>query len=234
MPSTEPMHRALADARGNRRRVARTARPARQPRRPVAARTARVHRPGLRCPAPQTASRRRPAFAAGRLHLPRRARAIPLYVGTSRNLRARVRQYFVASETRSRMGEMIGLAERVDPIECAHALEAQVRELRLIAAYKPRYNRRSKFPERALWLKLTDEAFPRLSIVRAVRDDGASYLGPAALAAPGRDGARRDPRRGATAPVQRPAVVAPRGPRRVRARRHRPMRCAVRGRHSRR
>jgi DNA polymerase III subunit epsilon len=102
----------------------------------------------------------------------------PLYVGTSRNLRSRVRQYFVASETRSRMGEMVGLAERVDPIACAHALEAQVRELRLIAAHKPRYNRRSKYPERSMWLKLTVEAFPRLSIVREVRPDGAAYLGP--------------------------------------------------------
>ena len=108
----------------------------------------------------------------------RDGRGEPLYVGTSKALRTRVRQYFVASETRSRMGEMVGLAERVDGIECAHALEAQVRELRLIAAHKPRYNRRSKFPERAVWLKLTVEAFPRLSIVREVRDDGASYLGP--------------------------------------------------------
>jgi DNA polymerase-3 subunit epsilon len=102
----------------------------------------------------------------------------PLYVGTSRNIRSRVRQYFVSSETRSRMGEMIGLAERVDPIPCAHALEAQVRELRLIGAHKPRYNRRSKFPERSVWLKLTVEPFPRLSVVRERRADGASYLGP--------------------------------------------------------
>jgi DNA polymerase-3 subunit epsilon len=108
----------------------------------------------------------------------RDARGTPLYVGTSRSLRSRVRQYFVSSETRSRMGEMVGLAERVDPIECAHVLEAQVRELRLIAAHKPRYNRRSKFPERAVWLKLTTEAYPRLSIVRAAKEDGATYLGP--------------------------------------------------------
>jgi DNA polymerase-3 subunit epsilon len=53
-----------------------------------------------------------------------------------------------------------------------------VRELRLIAAHKPRYNRRSKYPERSVWLKLTLEAFPRLSIVREVRPDGAAYLGP--------------------------------------------------------
>jgi DNA polymerase-3 subunit epsilon len=108
----------------------------------------------------------------------RDARGAPLYVGTSRNLRARVRQYFVASEMRTRMGEMVAIAERVDPIPCAHALEAQVRELRLIAAHKPRYNRRSKYPERSVWLKLTAEAYPRLSVVRAVREDGSHYLGP--------------------------------------------------------
>jgi DNA polymerase III subunit epsilon len=108
----------------------------------------------------------------------RDAQGHPLYVGTSRNLRARVRQYFVSSETRSRMGEMVGLAERVDPIACAHPLEAQVRELRLIAAHKPRYNRRSKFPERSVWLKLTVEPFPRLSVVRERRADSGSYLGP--------------------------------------------------------
>ena len=34
-----------------------------------------------------------------------------LYIGTSRDLRTRVRSYFTASETRSRMGEMVGLAD---------------------------------------------------------------------------------------------------------------------------
>ncbi|MBA3292987.1 MAG: DEDD exonuclease domain-containing protein [Geodermatophilaceae bacterium] len=102
----------------------------------------------------------------------------PLYIGTSHDLARRVRSYFAASEQRSRMTEMVGLAERVDSIVCAHELEAHVRELRLIAEHKPRYNRRSRFPERVVWLKLTVEAFPRLSLVRRHRLDGASYLGP--------------------------------------------------------
>ncbi len=104
-----------------------------------------------------------------------------LYVGTSQRIRSRVRTYFTASETRTRMAEMVGLAVRVDPIVCASPLEAEVRELRLIAELAPRYNRRSRHPERAVWVKLTAEAFPRLSIVRQVRDDvaeGAAYLGP--------------------------------------------------------
>jgi DNA polymerase-3 subunit epsilon len=101
-----------------------------------------------------------------------------LYVGTSKDLRTRVRSYFTASETRSRMGEMVGIAESVTGIECATALEAEVRELRLIAEHKPKYNRRSRFPERAHWVKLTVEPWPRLSLVRQVLDDGAEYLGP--------------------------------------------------------
>jgi DNA polymerase III subunit epsilon len=174
---TEPVHRALADARATvdvlHGLLDRVGNLGVQSLPELRAFTAQV----------SDAQRRKRHLAD---HLPSRpgvyvfrdARGEPLYVGTSRNLRARVRQYFVASETRSRMGEMVGLAERVDQIECAHPLEAQVRELRLIAAYKPRYNRRSKFPERSMWLKLTDEAFPRLSIVRERRDDGACYLGP--------------------------------------------------------
>ncbi|MBX6388099.1 MAG: DEDD exonuclease domain-containing protein [Frankia sp.] len=101
-----------------------------------------------------------------------------LYVGTSTSVRSRVRTYFTASETRSRMAEMVAAAERVDAIECAHGLEAAVRELRLIAEHKPPYNRKSKFPERTIYLRLTDEPFPRLSQVRQVRADGATYLGP--------------------------------------------------------
>lgn len=101
-----------------------------------------------------------------------------LYVGTSKDLRTRVRSYFTKSETRSRIGEMIAVAHSVEGIVCASALEASVRELRLIAAHKPPYNKRSKYPEKARWLKLTNEPWPRLSLVNAVREDGGDYLGP--------------------------------------------------------
>ena len=109
------------------------------------------------------------------------AKGRPLYVGTSRNIRVRARSYFTASEQRTRMAEMVSVAASIQPIVCQTTLEAQVRELRLIAEHKSRYNRRSTRPERALWVKLTAEPYPRLSIVREVRDDlasGARYAGP--------------------------------------------------------
>jgi DNA polymerase III subunit epsilon len=112
------------------------------------------------------------------VYLFRGPRDEPLYVGTSNDLRSRVRSYFSSSEQRSRITEMVALAQRVDAISCAHDLEAAVRELRLIAEHKPRYNRRSRFPERALWVRLTEEPFPRLSVVRRVRPGAGVFLGP--------------------------------------------------------
>lgn len=101
-----------------------------------------------------------------------------LYIGKSRNIRARVRTYFTAAEKRPRIDEMVRVATGVEAIPCITQLQADVTELRLIGAHAPRYNRRSKFPERTQWIKITDEPFPRLSLVRTVRDDEATYFGP--------------------------------------------------------
>jgi DNA polymerase III subunit epsilon len=100
-----------------------------------------------------------------------------LYVGTSTNIRQRVRSYFTAAEKRRRITEMVRIAHAVTPVVCATPLEAQVRELRLIAEHAPRYNRRSKHPERQTWVRLTDEAYPRLSVVPEVRGD-VPHIGP--------------------------------------------------------
>lgn len=99
-----------------------------------------------------------------------------LYVGTAIDLRRRVSQYFNGSDQRTRMKEMVALATRVEHVECAHALEAGVRELRMLSAHAPPYNRRSKFPQRWWWVVLSDEAFPRFSVVRTPRHDRA--IGP--------------------------------------------------------
>lgn len=102
----------------------------------------------------------------------------PLYIGTSKNIRQRVRSYFTAAEQRRRMSEMITIAHTVRAIECATALEARVRERRLIVEEQPRYNRRSRRASEPSWVKLTTEHAPRLSVVTRVSDDGAAYLGP--------------------------------------------------------
>ncbi|KQU03231.1 hypothetical protein ASG56_16980 [Rhodococcus sp. Leaf7] len=163
--STRPTHRALDDARAT-----------------VDVLHALIERVGNQgvhsyaelvdyLPTVTAAHRAKRTLAAGLPHAPgvylfRGPSDEVLYVGTSRNLHRRVRNYFTGSETRGRMKEMVALATRVDHVECAHAIEAGVHELRLISAHTPPYNRRSKYPRKGWWLTLTSEAFPRLSIVR--------------------------------------------------------------------
>lgn len=97
-----------------------------------------------------------------------RQRTEVLYVGKSRNLKRRVASYFSATEQRRRIHEMVAVATGVKTLVCATDLEAEVRELRMIDGQRPRYNQRSRNQRRLVWLKLTKEAFPRLSAVRKV------------------------------------------------------------------
>ena len=96
---------------GHRRRAARADGAARQPRRAHPRGAADLLLPG-HAP-PSAASGTSPSSC----RTPRAStssattRGRVLYVGTSRDLRTRVRTYFTASETRSRMGEMVGLAD---------------------------------------------------------------------------------------------------------------------------
>jgi DNA polymerase III subunit epsilon len=122
-----------------------------------------------------------------RIHLVRDAPAAPgvyrfldargevLYVGTTGDLRTRLRRYF-GGDRRRRIADLVRETDRVTWTVTPTALEAGVRELREIRTHRPRYNRRSKLPERTVHLKLTSDAFPRLSVVSTVRDDGATYL----------------------------------------------------------
>ncbi|MFZ0015249.1 MAG: DEDD exonuclease domain-containing protein [Acidimicrobiia bacterium] len=101
----------------------------------------------------------------------------PIYVGKATNLRARVRQYFYGDSRRT----IANLMKELDTIEhqvCDTVLEAEVTELRLIHAHRPRYNRKSRPPKTSHFVKVTNEPFPRLSVVRTLKEDALGYLGP--------------------------------------------------------
>lgn len=109
------------------------------------------------------------------------AQGKPLYVGTSQNLRSRVRTYFTAAESRRRVLDMLPRAERISVIETTTATEAAVRELRIIGQEKPPSNRHGLTPEKALWLRLETGA-SGLRAARQARDesDGSAQIGPLA------------------------------------------------------
>ncbi len=102
-----------------------------------------------------------------------------LYVGKSKDLRARVKSYFYG-DARKKIEDLLTEVHAVEGVECRSELEALVVEARRILEHEPKYNRRGKTWRRSAYLKLDPrEAFPRVKVVRDVRaGDGAVYLGP--------------------------------------------------------
>ncbi|MEX1218232.1 MAG: DEDD exonuclease domain-containing protein [Acidimicrobiales bacterium] len=112
------------------------------------------------------------------VYLFKNSRGDVLYVGKATNLRARVRSYF-SGDDRRKIGSLLRETASIDHVVHPHPLSAAVHEIRLIHQYMPGYNRRLKDWSRYVYVKLTlAESFPRLSIVKDVRDDNALYLGP--------------------------------------------------------
>jgi DNA polymerase III subunit epsilon len=77
-----------------------------------------------------------------------------LYVGKAKDLRTRVRSYF-SGDGRAKVADLLRELAAVDHLPCASELEAGVREVRLIQHHRPRYNRRSRNPERYVYFKPT-------------------------------------------------------------------------------
>jgi DNA polymerase-3 subunit epsilon len=105
-----------------------------------------------------------------------------LYVGKATNLRSRVRSYF-STDDRRKVPQLLRETVSIDHLVCRGPFEAAVREIRLIQAFQPRFNRQAKVWRKYAYLKLTNERFPRLAVTRVARADGATYLGPLPSAA---------------------------------------------------
>ena len=117
------------------------------------------------------------------VYLFRDAAGRALYVGKAIDLRRRVRQYF-GHDDRRKVPQLLREAASLDHVVCANELEAAVVEVRLIHELSPRFNRQGTRWRRYRWLRLTGEAWPRLSVVRSplpgdvgpLPSDGAARL----------------------------------------------------------
>ncbi len=102
-----------------------------------------------------------------------------IYIGKAKDLSKRVRQYFRKNyqhSTRTRK-----LVENIDDIEVITVdteLESMILETNLIKQFKPKYNILMKDDKNYVYIKITDEDFPRIQIVRKIKKDGSKYIGP--------------------------------------------------------
>lgn len=106
-----------------------------------------------------------------------------LYVGKAANLRARVRSYLGAGDGRPLVSLLMRRAADVEVILTSSPAAALLQENTLIKQERPPYNLRLKDDKSYLLVRVDRQhAFPRLRLVRKVKRDGATYLGPFASA----------------------------------------------------
>ncbi|HZT14089.1 MAG TPA: excinuclease ABC subunit UvrC [Candidatus Baltobacteraceae bacterium] len=102
-----------------------------------------------------------------------------LYIGKAVSLRNRVRSYFQDSAAHHvRTQAMVDRVADVRTIVVTNEVEALILEANLIKRHQPPYNVRLRDDKRYPYLKVTNEAFPRVVFTRVVKDDGARYFGP--------------------------------------------------------
>jgi excinuclease ABC subunit C len=103
-----------------------------------------------------------------------------IYVGKAKNLRARVRSYFLeASQANAKTGTLMREAVDLDYITVANEHEALALENNLIKQRKPRFNILLRDDKTYPYIKLTlADRFPKVFVTRRLRRDGSAYFGP--------------------------------------------------------
>ena len=103
-----------------------------------------------------------------------------IYVGKAKNLRARVRSYFLeANQLNAKTGSLMREAVDVDYITVANEHEALALENNLIKQRKPRFNILLRDDKTYPYIKLTlADRYPKVFVTRRLRKDGSAYFGP--------------------------------------------------------
>lgn len=108
------------------------------------------------------------------------------YIGKAKNLRSRLRSYFVGRDTRTFVQYLEHILADVEVIVVRNDVEALILERELIKKHKPRFNITLRDDKNYILLKLKRPVktgrkralYPRLEIVRKAVKDGSRYFGP--------------------------------------------------------
>ena len=92
-----------------------------------------------------------------------------LYIGKATSLKNRVQSYFssdIATKRSKLIEQMVAEAKTIDVTKTDSVLEALILECNLIRTHKPKYNSISKDDKSYNHLVITNEAYPRVLVVR--------------------------------------------------------------------
>ncbi len=103
-----------------------------------------------------------------------------IFIGKSKNLRAKVSTYFCPKGTKSKRHQNISkLTQHIETHETQSELEAILLEAELIKEHKPHFNKSVNKKNRYPYIKITNsDDFPKSTISYEQKEDGAKYFGP--------------------------------------------------------
>ncbi|RXH55653.1 excinuclease ABC subunit UvrC [Granulicella sibirica] len=113
-------------------------------------------------------------------YLYKNAEGVVIYVGKAKNLRSRVRSYFLqASQANAKTGSLMREAVDIEYITVDNEREALALENNLIKQRKPRFNILLRDDKTYPYIKLTmGDRYPKVFVTRKLRKDGGQYFGP--------------------------------------------------------
>jgi len=113
-------------------------------------------------------------------YLYKNAEGTVIYVGKAKNLRARVRSYFLeSSQANAKTGSLMREAVDIEYITVGNEREALALEDSLIKQRQPRYNILLRDDKTYPYIQLTmKDRFPKVFVTRRLRRDGSAYFGP--------------------------------------------------------
>ena len=114
-------------------------------------------------------------------YLYKNADGVVIYVGKAKNLRSRVRSYFLKANQLANLktGSLMREAVDIEYITVANERDALALENNLIKQRKPRFNILLRDDKTYPYIKLTlGDRHPKVFVTRRLRKDGSAYFGP--------------------------------------------------------
>ena len=102
---------------------------------------------------------------------------LPLYIGKSNNIRSRVLSHLREDDIPKKK-RLLRYTERFDAIVCSSELESLILESHLIKKHQPFYNVQQIQRKGYVFVKISDDIYPKLLVVDSKIDDGNEYIGP--------------------------------------------------------
>ena len=112
------------------------------------------------------------------VYLMKDSAGVIIYIGKAKNLRKRISSYFIRQDLKLgwKTSRLVSRIADIDFVVTDNEIEAFLLESNLIKRYRPVFNIELKDQQRYTYLKITDEAFPRLLVAR--RNRAGEFTGP--------------------------------------------------------